>query len=360
MTDSDIKENKYITDDPNDMYRTILRNEEIELKYLFNKKYMTIIDKDNVIYKTRFDYELSDKTIDRIKYAIKNKYNFDLNINYEPNQKVIITIHHPLLDDEIYSVNKSDINTNNTELKQYIYVLELEHNKYYVGKSTNPFTRTGTHSMSMINGLANSRGAKWTQLYKPIKILNIYPSSDNLDEDIYTIKLMRDKGIDNVRGGSFCELNLNSSSLMTLEKMLMTNDDKCYYCKNIEHISKHYAKDCPEKKNKRKLPKMKKISEKELNKPKNKILQYFSALNIMDNSSKEIINKIKPNENNNKNETQTYKCKYCDKLFDNDKNKTFHERFTCIKSEKVKMSKDIDSKIDSIFEQNKYQISKNK
>lgn len=45
----------------------------------------------------------------------------------------------------------------------YIYVLLLENNKYYVGKTTNPEFRIEDHFCSY--------GSGWTSKYKPVAIV---------------------------------------------------------------------------------------------------------------------------------------------------------------------------------------------
>ena len=59
--------------------------------------------------------------------------------------------------------------------KIYIYALQLDNGKYYIGKSKNPFFRLKDHF--------NEHSSKWTRIYKPKKILEIIPDCDNYDED---------------------------------------------------------------------------------------------------------------------------------------------------------------------------------
>ena len=103
-----------------------------------------------------------------------------------------------------------------------IYVLLLQQNKYYVGKTN--------HIINRITGHCTNRGSLWTKIHKPIKILQIYDSNNVFDEDKYTIKYMKQYGIDNVRGGSFCQIELNEENTNTINRMINGSTDKCYKC----------------------------------------------------------------------------------------------------------------------------------
>lgn len=117
----------------------------------------------------------------------------------------------------------------------YIYILELDCNKYYVGKTTNPDIRLADHY--------NSNGSYWTTIYKPVKVLDIIPNCDNYDEDKYTIKYMKKYGIDNVRGGSFCTVVLSEETISVLKLMLKSASDLCYGCGS----DKHFVSCCDQK-----------------------------------------------------------------------------------------------------------------
>jgi predicted GIY-YIG superfamily endonuclease len=47
----------------------------------------------------------------------------------------------------------------------YIYVLKLEQEKYYIGKTNNPQFRLDNHF--------TSNGSEWTKLYKPVFLLEL-------------------------------------------------------------------------------------------------------------------------------------------------------------------------------------------
>lgn len=80
-----------------------------------------------------------------------------------------------------------------------LFVLRLEHDKYFVGYSSNPDHRIKRHF--------SGRGSEWTSLYKPteviiVKSLGMIPESDAaLAADLATVTMMRKVGWRNVRGG---------------------------------------------------------------------------------------------------------------------------------------------------------------
>jgi hypothetical protein len=118
----------------------------------------------------------------------------------------------------------------------FIYVLELENKKYYIGKTTNPGVRLEQHF--------HNTGSAWTKKYKPKKVLELLSDCDNFDEDKYTLKYMEQYGINNVRGGSFCEIKLSDNNITTLNQMINSVTDKCYICGKNDH----YANDCKKEK----------------------------------------------------------------------------------------------------------------
>jgi len=117
----------------------------------------------------------------------------------------------------------------------YIYILRLRNNKYYVGKTIEPLERFSTH--------LDKLGSEWTRRHSVIEVHEVIPDCDEYDEDKYTLKYMVKYGVDNVRGGSFCRINLSKSDLKTINKMILGLSDKCYKCKQ----SGHFIKNCKSK-----------------------------------------------------------------------------------------------------------------
>ena len=77
----------------------------------------------------------------------------------------------------------------------YIYVLKLESEKYYIGKTDNPnFTLDAYNSQD---------ASSWTIKFKPTLIHQIIPDQSDNDEERIIQEYKNKYGIDNVRGG--CE-----------------------------------------------------------------------------------------------------------------------------------------------------------
>ena len=82
-----------------------------------------------------------------------------------------------------------------------VYVLELEGGRYYVGYTDDVPRRIAEHFMA--------RGAHWTRTHPPVKVLEVVPGNKEL-ENATTIALMCKYGWRNVRGGTWCSVEMRS------------------------------------------------------------------------------------------------------------------------------------------------------
>ena len=90
-----------------------------------------------------------------------------------------------------------------------IYVLLLQENKFYVGFSERPIGERFIEHF-------NYRGSKWTTLYRPVQVLQVLPGGIE-EENEMTLRMMDKYGWWNVRGGSWCQVDIQSCPPALLE-----------------------------------------------------------------------------------------------------------------------------------------------
>ena len=94
------------------------------------------------------------------------------------------------------------INIDNIDLtRSYVYVLEIEDTRYYVGRTSNFIQRMNEHF--------TENGALYTKKYKPIKIKEVVEEKTCYDERDKTLEYMETYGWENVRGYAWCRETLN-------------------------------------------------------------------------------------------------------------------------------------------------------
>src|SRR5437016_5869949 len=111
-----------------------------------------------------------------------------------------------------------------------IYILKLEHEKWYVGKTMNVVVRLEDHS--------GGKGVEWTKTHRPREIEGIVMECDDFDEDKYVKKYMAEYGIDNVRGGSYVQTLLSSQQKDFLERDMRSAMNQCFVCGHQGHFFK--------------------------------------------------------------------------------------------------------------------------
>ena len=115
-----------------------------------------------------------------------------------------------------------------------LYVLQLESGKYYIGKTDDVPNRYRQHK--------NGQGSEWTKIYKPTKMLETRDITSEHDENNVTKDYMKKYGIENVRGGSYCQTTLGATTFEFLKRETRGNSDACFKCGNYGH----FARDCDE------------------------------------------------------------------------------------------------------------------
>jgi hypothetical protein len=128
--------------------------------------------------------------------------------------------------------------SDNDEADCFIYILKCASGKYYVGRTQNPDFRLQNHF--------DGEGSAWTRRYEPRKVVEIFQSRGLFDETSTTLELMSAYGVDNVRGGLYCQMKLSRDDQVAIEKQMRSAHDECMTCGG----DNHFASDCPQKKTK--------------------------------------------------------------------------------------------------------------
>eukprot|EP00953_Heterococcus_sp_UTEX-ZZ885_P010095 5894-Heterococcus_DN1.PRE.2 len=108
-----------------------------------------------------------------------------------------------------------------------IYALKLQGNKYYVGRTEATGDRMRAH--------ANGSGCAWTRLHPFVSVLFQKDNCTVFDEDKETVMLMEKHGIDNVRGGSYSEIDLSIEKKRHIELQFNSARDRCTRCGRASH-----------------------------------------------------------------------------------------------------------------------------
>ena len=91
-----------------------------------------------------------------------------------------------------------------------IYVLECEDGNIYVGKTTKSEKRLKQH----ING----RGAEWTKMHKPKRVMQYYTNAKDADERKVTEQMIKKYGAKKVRGAGLTKRKMTKKEIDNLNK----------------------------------------------------------------------------------------------------------------------------------------------
>lgn len=114
-----------------------------------------------------------------------------------------------------------------------IYVLRLKNNKWYVGFTTNLQRRYEQH--------LTGYGAWWTKYHPPLEIVETREQKTIFDEDNVTKEYMLLHGVDNVRGGAYCQITLPDYQLQALEQEFRHATNRCLVCGASDHRMCNYS-----------------------------------------------------------------------------------------------------------------------
>ncbi|KAI9016950.1 hypothetical protein BC832DRAFT_893 [Gaertneriomyces semiglobifer] len=103
-----------------------------------------------------------------------------------------------------------------------LYILELECFKFYIGRSADPDERIGAHFAG--------RGLEWTRIFKPNRVRVRRPLIDLHDEDNTTLDYIAQYGIENVRGGSWCQRVLMPAQIDAIQRQVRHLQNLCLNC----------------------------------------------------------------------------------------------------------------------------------
>jgi len=152
------------------------------------------------------------------------------------------------------------------------------------------------------------------------------PNKDNEDEDKYTIKYMKEFWLNNVRGGSFCKIELSKEEILIIDRMIKGNSNICYICGS----SDHFINDCPQNKKKPIKKEFKKYVKKEVK----KILNCYRCGregHMANNcyAKTDIDGNYISDDSSESEYEEVYCCRYCNKEFDTEKGCNYHENVHC-------------------------------
>lgn len=104
-----------------------------------------------------------------------------------------------------------------------VYLLRLEQKKWYVGIE---------EGEDWMERALQGEMCEWTKRYKPIEVSLIYNECSKYEIYTYIFRQMEMFGIDNVRGGTFSDVNLSNEDRCVLNRVIHN------HCEDRKRISR--------------------------------------------------------------------------------------------------------------------------
>lgn len=118
-----------------------------------------------------------------------------------------------------------------------LYVLRLKDGSVYVGSTKNIERRMREHAAGESSVWVKKHGIDFFTPPVTIKIWNVNPRDA---EDQTVIALMKEFGMENVRGGSFSQTHFDRHRRQEIERRMRHKDEKCFRCGG-----NHFIRFCP-------------------------------------------------------------------------------------------------------------------
>ena len=117
-------------------------------------------------------------------------------------------------------------------MPEILYVLECVKNKYYVGVA---------QRRNIIKRLRQHRDGKhpnclWTKKYPALKMITNCIVKYQKQATYETERLMKQKGIRNVRGGEYQSLKLNQDEVQRIRRKFKFKKNACWKCGRTDHV----------------------------------------------------------------------------------------------------------------------------
>lgn len=114
-----------------------------------------------------------------------------------------------------------------------LYVLACRENKYYIGRvrragATTVARRYRQHKSGL--------GSAWTRRFPPLRIVKVVFKQDKWAEDRLVMKYMEKYGTENVRGGTYSQVQLTPVHLEALTSRLRSTNNACFKCGQLGHF----------------------------------------------------------------------------------------------------------------------------